>query len=165
MMTEPSTLVTDYMLGALSLWLAWRLRTRPRAANQRAAALWSAALAAAAIGSFAGGTYHGFKTVLSDPIAGAVWTTSTIAIGAAACLLLSAVLTAGVRGPVRRWLLIALWAQFTAYALWMFRHDAFVNVIVEYGSAMLSIAVVPDPSSSAPLQMRSPLTGRQPDPT
>jgi hypothetical protein len=142
MITEPSTLATDYMLGALSLWLAWRLRTNPGAASQRAVTLWSAALAAAAAGSFAGGTYHGFKTVLSDRIASAVWTTTTIAIGAAACLLLSAVLTAGVRAPARRWLLIAVWAQFAGYALWMLRHDAFVNVIVEYGSAMLVVVVL-----------------------
>jgi hypothetical protein len=142
MITEPSTLATDYLLAALCLWLAWRLRARPHAAHHRAVRLFSAAFAATAAGSFAGGTYHGFKTVLSDRVGSAIWTTSTIAIGAAACLLLSAVLTAAVRGPARRWLLVAVWGQFAAYALWMLQHDEFVNVIVEYGSAMLIIGLL-----------------------
>ena len=142
MITEPSTVATDYLLSGLCLWLAWRLRTKALALHQRAVALWSAAFAATTAGSFAGGTYHGFRTVLSDPAAAAIWTTSTIAIGAAACLLLSAVLTAAVRRRPRRWLLVAVWAQFAGYALWMFRHDAFVNVIVEYGAAMLIIGLL-----------------------
>ena len=66
----------------------------------------------------------------------------SIAIGAAACLLLSAVLTAAVHGPARRWLLVAVWGQLATYALWMLRHDEFVNVIVEYGSAMLIIGLL-----------------------
>ena len=135
MITEPSTLATDYLLAALCVWLAGRLRARPLAPHRRAVRLFSAAFAATAAGSFAGGTYHGFKIVLPDGIASAIWTTSTIAIGGAACLLLSAVLTAGVREPARRWLLVVVWGQFAAYALWMLRHDEFVNVIIEYGSA------------------------------
>jgi len=142
MITEPSTLATDYLLGTLCLWLAWRLWMKPAAGHQRSVRFCSAALASTAVGSFAGGSYHGFRTLLSDQVAGAIWTASTIAIGAAACLLLSAVLTAAVGGPLRRWLLTALWAQFAGYALWMFRHDAFVNVIVEYGSAMIVIGLL-----------------------
>ena len=142
MITEPSTLATDYLLGTLCLWLAWLLRMKPAAAHQRSVRFCSAAFAATAVGSFAGGSYHGFRTVLSDHSASAIWTTSTIAIGAAACLLLSAVVTAAVRGPVRRWLLAGVWAQFAGYALWMLRHDAFVNVIAEYGSAMVVIGLL-----------------------
>jgi hypothetical protein len=52
------------------------------------------------------------------------------------------VLTAAVRTPARRWLLTAVWAQFAGYALWMLRHDAFVNVIAEYGSAMIVIGLL-----------------------
>ena len=142
MITEPSTLATDYLLGTLCLWLAWRLRMKPVAAHQRSVRFCAAAFAATAAGSFAGGSYHGFRTVLSDHVASAIWTASTISIGAAACLLLSAVLTAAVGGPPRRWLLTAVWAQFAGYALWMFRHDAFVNVIAEYASAMVVIGLL-----------------------
>ena len=91
------------------------------------------ALAATATGSFAGGTYHGFGTVLPAQLARAIWAGTTIVVGMAACLLLSATLTAAVPRTARRWLLVAVWGQFAVYAAWMLRHDAFVNVIVEYG--------------------------------
>jgi hypothetical protein len=139
MITEPSTLATDYVLGALCAALAWRLCSKARVANQRAMWWWAQALAATAVGSFAGGTYHGFGTVLPAQLARAIWALTTIVVGMAACLLLSATLVAAVRRAVRRWLLAAIWGQFAVYAAWMLRHDAFVNVIVEYGVAMLFV--------------------------
>ena len=142
MITEPSTLATDYLLGALCAMLAWRLRAAARATNQRAAGLWSLAFAATAAGSFAGGTYHGFTNFLPPQIARGLWAVTTVVVGLAACLLLSAALTAAVRRSARRWLLVAVWGQFAIYAVWMLRHDAFVNVIVEYGSAMLCVMLL-----------------------
>jgi hypothetical protein len=142
MITEPTTLATDYVLGALCAVLAWRLRAAARATNQRAVRFWAFAFAATAFGSFAGGTYHGFSTVLSPGFAAALWTLTTIVVGLAACLLLSAALVAAVRPQTRRGLLFAVWAQFAGYAIWMFWHEAFVNVIVEYGAAMLATLVL-----------------------
>jgi hypothetical protein len=142
MITEPSTLATDYMLGALCAVLAWRLRLRALVEHQQAMRQWAQALAATAIGSFAGGTYHGFSAVLPAPVARALWAVTMIVVGLAACLLLSATLTAAVRRTSRRWLLVAVWGQFAVYAAWMLRHDAFVNVIVEYGLAMLCVLLL-----------------------
>jgi hypothetical protein len=142
MITEPTTLATDYVLGALCAALAWRLHAVARATNQRSVGLWALAFAATAFGSFAGGTYHGFSTVMPSGVAAAIWTLTTMAVGLAACLLLSAALTAAVRPRARRWALFGVWAQYVVYATWMLRHDAFVNVIVEYGAAMLMILLL-----------------------
>jgi hypothetical protein len=142
MITEPTTLATDYVLGTLCAVLAWRLQAAARRTGQRAIALWALAFATTAFGSFAGGTYHGFGTVLPAKAADAIWTLTTISVGLAACLLLSATLTASVRPRERRWLLLVVWAQFVVYAAWMLRHDTFVNVIAEYGAAMLAILLL-----------------------
>jgi hypothetical protein len=142
MITEPTTLATDYVLGTLCAVLAWRLRDVAHRTDQRAVALWALAFAVTAFGSFAGGTYHGFSTVLPAAVADAIWTMTTISVGLAACLLLSATLTAAVGSRARRWLLFGVWAQFAVYATWMLSHDAFVNVIVEYGAAMLLILLL-----------------------
>ena len=96
MITEPSTLATDYVLGTLCAALAWRLRSKARGANRRAMRFWAQALAATAVGSLAGGTYHGFSTVMPAQLARAIWAGTTIVVGMAACLLLSATLTAAV---------------------------------------------------------------------
>ena len=155
MITEPSTLATDYMLGALCAALAWHLRSKAHGADRRAMRFWAQALAATAVGSFAGGTYHGFSTVLPAPLARAIWAVTTIVVGMAACLLLSATLTAAVPRRSRRWLLVAVWGQFAIYAAWMLRHDAFVNVIVEYGLAMLFVLLL---HVAAPRLRREPST-------
>ena len=139
MITEPTTLATDYALAALTAWLGWRLHQRARETHQRAIRLWALAFAATAIGSFAGGTYHGFVTALPAPVAAVTWKVATIAVGVAACVLLSAVLTSVVTGAVRRSLLVVVWLQFLAYLAWMLGHDEFLYVIIECGSAMLVV--------------------------
>lgn len=142
MITEPTTLLTDYALGGLTAWLAWRLRQVARVTKQRAVRIWALAFAATAFGGIAGGTYHGFSTTLGPRLSAAVWTVTTIAVGLGACLLLSAALVASVRSDARRWLLPLLWAQFAGYVLWMLGHDDFVYVIAEYGTAMLLAVLV-----------------------
>jgi hypothetical protein len=139
MITEPSTLATDYALGVLTAWLGWRLSQRAGHTHQYAIRLWALAFVATAIGSFAGGTYHGFVTALPAPVAAVTWKAATIAVGLAACLLLSAVLVSSVGGAVRRSLFVAVWLQFVAYVVWMLGHDDFLYVIIEYGSAMLVV--------------------------
>ena len=142
MITEPTTLATDYVLGALCAAFAWRLYAKAHVANRRAMRWWAHALAATAVGSFAGGTYHGFGTVLPPQIARAIWAVTTIVVGMAACLLLSATLMAAMPRTARRWSLFIVWGQFTVYAAWMLRHDAFINVIVEYGMAMTLVLLL-----------------------
>jgi drug/metabolite transporter (DMT)-like permease len=139
MLIEPSTLLTDYALGSLCAWLAWRLYGVARQTRQRAVRIWALAFAATSLGSFTAGTYHGFQLMLPPALATMVWTTTTLVVGLAACLLLTATLVATVRRRVRRWWLFVVWAQFVAYAAWMLRHHEFVYVIAEYGAAMLCV--------------------------
>lgn len=137
--TEPSTLLTDYALATLCAALAWRLRAAADATRQRAVGVWALAFAATALGSLFGGTYHGFQLMLGERTAAAVWTLTTITVGAAACLLLTASLLATVSPKARRWWLAIVLAQYAVYVAWMLRHDEFSYVIVEYGSAMLCV--------------------------
>jgi hypothetical protein len=149
MMTEPTTLLTDYALSGLTAWLALRLRQLARATKQRAVRICAFAFAATAFGGLAGGTYHGFSTALDPRLSAVLWTVTTIAVGLGACLLLSAALVASVRSDTRRWLLRLLWAQFAGYALWMLAHDDFLYVIAEYGGALVLTALVQIASPTA----------------
>ena len=142
MITEPTTLATDYILAGLTAWLGWRLRCHARRTAIQPVRLWALAFFATALGSFAGGTYHGFVQLLPAAASALTWKIATIAVGVAASLLLSAVVTAAFPSRVRRSLLVIVWLQFAAYLVWMLGHDAFLYVIMEYGSAMLAIVVV-----------------------
>jgi hypothetical protein len=142
MITEPTTLATDYILAGLTAWLGWRLHHHARRTAMPPVRLWAAAFGATALGSFAGGTYHGFVQILPAAASALTWKIATVAVGVAASLLLSAVLIAAFPIRVRGLLLGIVWLQFAAYLVWMIGHDDFLYVIVEYGSAMVAIVLV-----------------------
>jgi len=142
MITEPSTLLTDYALATLCAYLAWRLRAAALATRQRPVHVWMWAFVATALGSLFGGTYHGFQLMMPARAATAVWTATTITIGVAACLLLTAAVLASAGRRARQLWLAIVWTQFGFYVAWMLRHDEFLYVIVEYGLAMLCVLVL-----------------------
>lgn len=165
--TEPSTLITDYLLGGLTAVLAWRLRAEKgsggvfgrgerkphptpfpgadpscgerRAPRQVAILYWTAALAATALGSFVGGTYHGFGPAMGLLSAALLWKITTLAMGVASFSLIAAAVTTAFIGSTRRALLLAAVIKLAAYSWWMLTHDAFVYVIIEYGSTLLLV--------------------------
>ena len=57
--SEPTTMITDYLLGFFTLILAVRL-SKINEGQENSIRLWSGALAAAAIAAFLGGSSHGF---------------------------------------------------------------------------------------------------------
>ena len=135
--SEPSTLITDYLLGGLSGGLAWRLHGAARARST--VRFWAAALWATAAGSFLGGTFHGFGPAMASSTAAALWTATTLAMGAASFFLAASVIAATFSGTRRRVLLALASIKLAVYSWWMLRHDAFVYVALEYGSTLLLV--------------------------
>ena len=133
------TLVTDYLLGALCVVFAMRLRRgRPDASRLR----WSAALLACSAAAFFGGTYHGFLPRMGETTAGALWTVTLLAIGVAAFF--GTVATARSRLPSgwQRRVEIAAAIQLALYALAVTRTSAFVLAIADYSVAFGFVLVV-----------------------
>jgi len=139
-LTEPVTLVTDYLLGGLAATLAWRLRRRP--GRPLAVSYWAAALAAIAVASVIGGTYHGIRLMIGETAAHILWTLTTVAMGAASFLLLAAALSASFSNPIRYRLITAAAVKLALYVVWMLQHDDFAFVIYEYGSTLLLVLVL-----------------------
>ena len=137
--SEPATLLTDYVLGALAGFLAWRMVSLKANIATR---YWALALAAIAGASFAGGTYHGFAPAMSPSAAASLWKTTTLAMGLASFCLTASAIGAAFHGSTRRLLLSAAAIKLTIYAWWMLRHDAFLYVICDYGSALLFVLIL-----------------------
>ena len=149
-MTEPMTLLTDYLLGGLSFRFASRLVRSPEVAGAAgvnhasgtscvAVRLWGFALAGVAAAAFAGGTYHGFARELGALTAGILWKLTTISMGVASFFLLASTFTASFRPPVRTWLVAAAVVKLAVYVVWMLGHDDFAYVIYEYGSTLMVV--------------------------
>lgn len=137
--TEPMTMLTDYLLGALCFVLAVRLFRQARAERQATQRLWAAALVATGGAALVGGTYHGFTLHLTAFTLAALWKTTLYLVGLASLFMLSGTILATVASPLRRWLLVVVLAKFLVYAAWMVTRDDFRYVVYDYVPAMLAV--------------------------
>jgi hypothetical protein len=141
-LTEPMTLVTDYLMGAFALVLAIRLFRQSGVDRRSPVAWWGGVFVCTALASFVGGTHHGFARVLSDTAYRGTWQVTLAATGFGSACLLAAAALAGTRGPVQRLLLVSAAAKLMAYLAWTSSHAAFLFVIVDYGSALAAVLLI-----------------------
>jgi hypothetical protein len=136
MISEPMTLATDYALGTLCELCGLFLLKRSDGRSHLAVRLWAFAFFAVAVASYAGGTYHGFQDAMPEPWRTGLWKLTTVSMGVASFLLLSAAFASTWGGHDRRWGIAAAALKLTIFTAWMLRHDDFRFVIYDYGSTL-----------------------------
>ena len=95
-LSEPTTLVTDYVLAVFSMVFGialLRLRTH------RGTLLWSIGFLSLAASGLTGGSFHGFRLMMSDATHRSLWNITCILIGASAGFMVSGAMT----GPLSRY--------------------------------------------------------------
>ena len=127
-MTEPTTVLTDYALAAVSAWLGAKLFAASRG--------WAIAFLALALAALLGGTWHGFWK--SD----ALWKATTLSVGVASLGMVIGSALHVVQGSPRRLLVAFAAMKCLLYGAWMLRHDDFIWVIADTGSALLVVALL-----------------------
>ena len=95
--TEPMTMVTDYLMAAQCVFLALSLLAKSRRAGRDSVGLWVTAFLVAALAAFAGGTAHGFRLYLGEANWSVVWTITVWSIGSGSVLMF----IAGLRSALR----------------------------------------------------------------
>ncbi len=134
---EPTTMITDYLLGGLAAVLGLRLWRAGRAGGEATVQLWGASFLTTAAAAFAGGTSHGFAAMLGSTGQVVLWKLTVGSIGLTAFLLLAAAAHAALAGTARRVVVGLAVLQMVVFLAWMIRHDAFVWVIADYLPAVL----------------------------
>ncbi|HJS73390.1 MAG TPA: hypothetical protein VJ921_03810 [Vicinamibacteria bacterium] len=94
--TEPATMLTDYALAILCLWIAISLGRR---GGNRRMGHWVAAFLVTGFAALAGGTAHGFRIPLGESHP-PLWRITVVAIAAGAALLIAAGLRSALRPEV-----------------------------------------------------------------
>ncbi len=87
--TEPMTMLTDYLLAGLCLYCSGSLFSRSRKRQARMTGLWIAAFGVTAFAALAGGTAHGFRVPLAERW-DVVWSVTVWSIAGASLLLIAA---------------------------------------------------------------------------
>jgi len=129
--TEPVTMLTDYAMGAASLFFGrvlWR-HIGPR--NRTTVHLWVIGFAGVCIASLLGGTYHGFAPYVSASGLRALWNATMCSIGFAGGCMVSGSIVSDVRTHKegRQWLTAGILVTFAGIAVQQtgFRHGAGFN--------------------------------------
>ncbi|OGA64993.1 MAG: hypothetical protein A3G81_08165 [Betaproteobacteria bacterium RIFCSPLOWO2_12_FULL_65_14] len=128
MISEPMTLATDYLLGGVSLWIAFKVF--------RISRFWALGFTALSIAAFLGGTWHGFFK--SD----ALWKATTLAVGVASFGMLAGSARAVTSGLALRALTAFAALKLVAYCAWMLFHDDFIWVVADTGASLAIIAAL-----------------------
>ena len=137
--TEPATLLTDYLLAIFTAVLAVRLH----APGRRGRNWWALGFAASAVAGAAGGTVHGFKNVLPPATIASLWMLTLEAIVFAGLAVVIAVLaSAGFSDRTRRMFTAFACLGYGGYALWIPNHPQFVFALIGYGFALLFLTLV-----------------------
>jgi len=138
--TEPMTLLTDYVLAGVTGWLGWRLWAARD--EQASRGLWAVAFGALAVAALAGGSHHGYTLLLPEGLLHALWKVTVFSVGIASFGMVCGSAIAVTSGRARSLLLALAVAKLAFYSLWMVAHDQYIFVIVDTGAAMLGIAAL-----------------------
>jgi uncharacterized protein DUF6962 len=130
--SEPMTLVTDYLLGGVTAWLSYLLFKKQNASTR----FWAIAFAALAVGAVLGGTWHGF--VQSDLL----WKATVLSVGVASFAMVAGSAIATVTGAARKLLLGLVFLKFVFYCAWMLQRDEFIFVVLDTGIAFAAVAAL-----------------------
>ncbi len=139
--TEPMTMITDYVMGALAFVLAMRIVGDSTAGHQLSGRLWAAAFVMTAVAAFVGGTYHGFVQWMPGSAGRAMWKATLLATGLGSACLLAAAVIAAVAGPLRIALAGLVIAKLAFYIWTIATKDSFTLVIADYGTALVAVVL------------------------
>jgi hypothetical protein len=130
--SEPMTLITDYVLGGVTARLSFLLFKSSRKSQR----WWAMAFAALAAGAFLGGTWHGF--VQSDLL----WKATVLSVGAASFAMVAGSAIATVSGAARNLILLFAVLKLVVYSAWMLKQDEFIYVVIDTGIAFAAVAAL-----------------------
>ena len=127
-MTEPTTLLTDWLLAAVAIGLGVRLAAA--ATGSRARQLWAVAFVVGGCAALAGGTVHGLRAWLDPLLIAWLWQCALLGSALAGTLLLAGATLDALRGAAQKLALVAVAAKLaveltviagsglTRYAVW-----------------------------------------------
>ncbi len=140
--TEPVTMLTDYMIFVQSLLLCWRLQVVTPSQLHRSQQFWAMALLGIGFASLFGGTYHGLALVIPEQINHYLWKATTYCIGFVSFLIVTGTVLATLGRPWRFLLIGLSLLQLIVYLAWMSWHDDFIYVIIDYVPSMILVLVL-----------------------
>jgi hypothetical protein len=132
--SEPMTLVTDYLLAGVTAWLCLLLFKNRQ--SQQCRLFWAVAFAALAAGALLGGTWHGFSQ--NDYL----WKATVLTVGVASFAMVAGSASATLGGAARVTLIGFALAKLAVYSVWMLERDGFIYAVIDTGVGFAVVAAL-----------------------
>ena len=139
-MSQPTTVLTDYLLALAALGSAWRLYRR-RARPSVPTLLWAASFAALGVAAVVGGTWHGIPRGVLPSLRRSLWCVTYVAIGLADLLILAGATWAALARRPRLAILALLAGRFLIYVALVLGRRDFRYVAYEFGLTIVLLLV------------------------
>jgi uncharacterized protein DUF6962 len=136
--SEPATMVTDYLLAALALPLAGLLLRTAHQRDSMAIMLWGSSFVAVAIAATLGGTVHGFANQLGTRRR-ELWRATTFLLALAADLLVVAAGVALLPVAAASCLALTMAVKLVLFTAWMRTRDHFRLVVVAQSLSLAAL--------------------------
>ena len=92
MISEPTTMLTDYLLALFSLLFFFRLRLR----SEISVRLWAIGFLLSALAAAVGGPFHGFALYFEAGTSKALWNVTVFLLGSCSAFMVAGTLTASI---------------------------------------------------------------------
>lgn len=140
LITEPTTMFTDFALGLLTAYFSYSLLDDKSTQPSRSRLFWGLAMIFLALASFCGGSHHGLYLVFTPLTSLILWKVTVLSIGLAAFFMLYGTLQAYVGSSWQRTLGRIAFLKLIAYGFWVLvlNHE-FIIVVADYLPNMILI--------------------------
>nr|RNJ70630.1 MAG: hypothetical protein EDM05_01185 [Leptolyngbya sp. IPPAS B-1204] len=137
--TEPTTMLTDYVLAGIAFILAGFLARVGWRSQQRSVCFWAAAFLFVAIAAALGGSCHGLVVELGASLSMVLWQLMLYAVSLASLFMLVGTVWSRVSQRKQRWFLLAAIVKLAITWLHLLHQPHFTVVAVDYLISMLLV--------------------------
>ena len=156
--TEPMTLLTDFILAAFTLVLALKLFAQNKKAAQKIIKFFALALSALSVGVFFSGTYHGFKEIVGSVAADIIWLISGYVLHLIAFFMLLAGAHLIKTALIKKAINVFAWLKLIVFLGASTLSDAFALILADYGISIILLSIIFISLATKNIQKKSAIT-------
>ncbi|MEM1120849.1 MAG: hypothetical protein AAGJ18_10405, partial [Bacteroidota bacterium] len=134
------TMLTDYLLTIIAFYLAWRIFQQLN--GQQSRKYWALASIFIGAAAFWGGTYHGFRTVLTDGQMALCWKLVVYSVGLSTLFFSYGTALATLSPKHQKWVLYLSIVKLILGIIWASWSNDFLFVMLDYLVALLFVVAL-----------------------
>ena len=140
--SEPTIVLTDFLLGGFVLLWGILLLRHARNSSQYVHLVFAFAFFALALAAFAGGTFHGFVSSIPPLASSILWNITLSAISLISFLLVVGISFAAFLHPLRQFIALTAFVKLVFFVFLLISSGNFDYAVYDYGISLVFVLIV-----------------------